>query len=419
MTSNSPEMNKSPLILAFLSILIVAAACSERKKQNQTLENVPTNFLQDKTFLEKYDPELIELRTEDKQARVLVSPNYQGKVFTSTAAGDDGESFGWINYEAFEAPLDKHMNAYGGESRLWLGPEGNTFSLFFGPGKKMAFENWHTPAAIDHEAWEKIEAGPKEVSLAKSTTITNYQGTEFFLKIYRTITLLEPEGILANTGLTADVSSINMVGYETINSIQNTGDFPWTRETGAPCIWVLDMFKPSPETTIVLPLQPNETKAGLTTNYFGTIPEERIAITNNHLFLKADGQSRGKVGVSPERALPMAGSYDPLQKVLTITTFDIASELPYLNQEWNTEADPFKGDAVNAYNDGPLEDGSQMGPFYELESVSPAAFLSPGESMEHFHHVYHFTGEESTLDEIARQLLGISIAEINEVFNSK
>ncbi|WP_439483368.1 DUF6786 family protein [Cyclobacterium plantarum] len=412
-------MNKSLLAFFLISILIGANSCSERQKENQISPEVPTNYLQDKTFLEKYDPQLIELSTGDKQAKVLVSPKYQGKVFTSTAEGDKGESFGWINYEAFEAPLDKHMNAYGGENRLWLGPEGNVFSLFFEPGKKMEFENWHTPAAIDHEAWEKIESGPREVSMAKSTLITNYQGTEFALKIQRTITLLEKEGILANTGLTADVSSINMVGYETTNSVQNTGDFPWSRETGAPCIWVLDMFKPSAETTIVLPLQPNQTNEGLTTNYFGTIPEERMAITNNHLFLKADGQSRGKVGVSPERALPMAGSYDPLHQVLTVTSFDIASELPYLNQEWNTEADPFKGDAVNAYNDGPLADGSQMGPFYELESVSPAAFLSPGDSTAHFHHVYHFTGEEGTLDEIARQLLGISIAEINEVFNPK
>ena len=410
-------MNKSLPVFALFSILIGIHSCSERQKENQSSQEVPATYFQDKKFLKKYDPQLIELSTEDKQAKVLVSPKYQGKVFTSTAAGDDGDSFGWINYEAFEGPLDTHMNAYGGESRLWLGPEGNTFSLFFEPGKKMEFENWHTPAAIDHEAWEKIEAGPRDVSMVKSTSMTNYQGTEFALKLQRTVTLLEKEGILANTGLTADVSSINMVGYETINTIQNTSDFQWTQETGAPCIWVLDMFKPSPETTIVLPLQPNQTNEGLTTNYFGVIPQERIATTDNYLFLKADGQSRGKVGVSPERALPMAGSYDPLQKVLTVTTFDIASELPYLNQEWNTVADPFKGDAVNAYNDGPLADGSQMGPFYELESVSPAAFLSPGESMDHFHRVYHFTGEESTLDKIARQLLGISIAEISGVFS--
>ena len=48
------------------------------------------------------------------------------------------------------------------------------------------------------------------------------------------------------------------------------------------------------------------------------------------------------------------------------------TDAAYLNQEWNLDGDPFIGDAVNAYNDGPLEDGSQMGPFYELESVSPA-----------------------------------------------
>lgn len=97
-------MNKSLLVCALTSILIGIHSCSERQKENQSSQEVPTNYLQDKTFLKKYDPELIELSNEDNRAKVLVSPKYQGKVFTSTAAGDDGESFGWINYEAFEAP---------------------------------------------------------------------------------------------------------------------------------------------------------------------------------------------------------------------------------------------------------------------------------------------------------------------------
>ena len=59
----------------------------------------------------------------------------------------------------------------------------------------------------------------------------------------------------------------------------------------------------------------------------------------------------------------------------------MSSNKPYLNQEWNIIKPPFSGDAVNAYNDGPLADGSQMGPFYEIETVSPAAFLKPGESI--------------------------------------
>ncbi|GAB3652485.1 hypothetical protein GCM10028791_22040 [Echinicola sediminis] len=409
-------MKKHLAIIAMTTNLIFNNACSDKQQQSQDSGEQPHNFLQDKTFLEKHDPNLVVLSTADRKAQLLVSPKYQGKVFTSTAEGEQGKSFGWINYKAFDGPLDPHMNAYGGESRMWLGPEGNSYSLYFQAGKQMEFENWHTPAAIDHEPWELIQSSAREVSMSKSTSIKNYQDTEFQLKLQRKVILLEQEEILEKTRLTADISALNMIGYETVNSIQNTGDFPWTPETGAPCIWVLDMFRPSPETTIILPLKPTGSKEGLTTDYFGEIPSERISINDQYLFLQADGLSRGKVGVSPERALPMAASYDPAHKVLTITTFNLSPELPYLNQEWNTDTDPFKGDAVNAYNDGPLEDGSQMGPFYELESVSPAAFLSPGQGMEHFHNVYHFTGDTASLEAITRQLLGISIEEINQVF---
>jgi hypothetical protein len=36
----------------------------------------------------------------------------------------------------------------------------------------------------------------------------------------------------------------------------------------------------------------------------------------------------------------------------------------------------------------PFTSGGQMGPFYELESVAPAAFLRPGEAQVHRHAVY-------------------------------
>jgi len=48
-----------------------------------------------------------------------------------------------------------------------------------------------------------------------------------------------------------------------------------------------------------------------------------------------------------------------------------------------------KGDAVNSYNDGPVTDGSIMGPFYEIESSSPAANLSPGEKITHTQRIFH------------------------------
>jgi hypothetical protein len=103
-----------------------------------------------------------------------------------------------------------------------------------------------------------------------------------------------------------------------------------------------------------------------------------------------------------------------LNHVLTIIDFDVDSAGTsnpgrYLNQEWRTDRAPFSGDAMNAYNDGPLATGGQMGPFYELESVSPAAFLVPGGKQVHRHAVFHFTGSPEALDAICRKVLGTSL----------
>jgi len=57
-----------------------------------------------------------------------------------------------------------------------------------------------------------------------------------------------------------------------------------------------------------------------------------------------------------------------------------------------------------------------MGPFYEIESVSPAAFLKPGQFLSHRHVVFHFTGNEKDLNAIAQKLLGVSLAEIQQQF---
>ena len=153
-----------------------------------------------------------------------------------------------------------------------------------------------------------------------------------------------------------------------------------------------------------------------TTGYFGEIPADRIKLTGNTLYFRADGKSRGKLGILPAYVLPLAGSYDASNQVLTITRFGTDNSGRYLNQEWNTERPVFSGDAMNAYNDGPLADGGQMGPFYEIESVSPAAELKPGASIVHEHNVYHFQGSPSQLNGIAQKVLGVSLDEIQKVF---
>lgn len=397
-------------ILVFTLLMTGLSACD--RKVSPAAKGT---FGYDLEFLKAKDS-VIVLKSADGNGQVIVSPKYQAKVFTSTADGLGGKSFGWIKYETFDAKeLDPHMNAYGGEDRLWLGPEGGRFSLFFKPGTTMEFDNWHTPPAIDNESWDLVSSTDKKASLTKNTSMQNYAGTALTIKLQRDIEILEPADIKQLLGIDLD-AAVKSVAFSTSNTITNSGTTAWDKTTGAPCLWNLDMFTPSPKTVIVVPYQESATGKIATTNYFGEIPKDRIAYKNGALLFKADGKSRGKLGIPPNRAKNMAGSYDAADQVLTITLFDLDSKADYLNQEWKPDTEPFTGDAVNAYNDGPLANGSQMGPFYEIESVSPAAFLKPGESLSHKHSVFHFTGDKDALNKIALKTLGISLTDITTTF---
>lgn len=406
-------------ILLLFTMINSSCNNSAPKQQGENKDSVSYkegSFGYDLNFLKQHDSVIV--LKDGEASQIIVSPKYQAKVFTSTANGNEGMSFGWVNYKAFTAPVDAHMNAYGGENRFWLGPEGGRFSLFFKPGSKMVFENWKTPAPYDSESWNVTNKSNNSVGLQKEMKLTNYKGTEMQLLVDRTITMLDRQQINNNTGLTLD-TSVKVVGYQTVNVLTNKGSAAWTEATGMPCMWILDMFKPTPATVIVVPFknaagQPFNKVA--TTNYFGEIPAERLKHTDDVLYFKADGKSRGKLGVVPAKAKPFAGSFDSQNKVLTAIMFDVEPAARYLNQEWNTTKPSFSGDAVNAYNDGPLADGSQMGPFYEIESVSPAAFLKPNQSLSHKQSVFHFTGSEQALDAIARKLFGTSLDDIKKVF---
>ena len=49
---------------------------------------------------------------------------------------------------------------------------------------------------------------------------------------------------------------------------------------------------------------------------------------------------------------------------------------------WEMQREPFKGDVINSYNDGPPAPGKPpLGPFYELETSSPALSLRPTSSI--------------------------------------
>src|SRR5213594_2382448 len=158
------------LVLPMLSVFSISHALAGEGKKN--------SFRDDVAFLEKY-VRVVVLLDKSGQAQVAVVPAYQGRVMTSTAAGPAGLSFGWINYGFIASGTkDRHMNVYGGEDRLWLGPEGGQFSIFFAQGAAFDLEHWVTPAPLDTEPFEVAGKSPGHVRLLKKMHLTNYSGTK-------------------------------------------------------------------------------------------------------------------------------------------------------------------------------------------------------------------------------------------------
>jgi hypothetical protein len=383
------------------------------KAQNKT-------FGDDVKFLAK-NTDAVILSEPAGRAKIAVSPKLQGRILTSSAEGDSGLSFGWINRELIASGKpDLHINAYGGEDRFWLGPEGGQFSIFFKKGVPFDLEHWFTPAPIDTEAFELVEKASDRIRMKKDIQLENYSGTKFELRVDREISVLESNTAsrMLNTRL---ADSVKMVAFQSSNRITNTGKTAWDKSSGLLSIWILGMFNPSPNTTIVIPyIAGLEAELGPVVNdaYFGKVPADRLVVGTKAIFFKGDGQARGKIGLSPKRAKPVLGSYDSANKVLTIVQYTKPEgALDYVNSMWEMQKEPYRGDTINSYNDGPAKPGAKpLGPFYELETSSPAAAPASGKSIEHAHRTFHLQGDEKDLDVIAKSVLGVSIADIKKAF---
>ena len=368
----------------------------------------------DLEFLKKYlNP--VELVNSD--SRLIIEPEYQGRVMTSSSSGLKGFSYGWINYDLISSSATlEHFNPYGGEERIWLGPEGGQFSLFFKKDTTFNLKNWFVPAALDKEPFEVTDKDASSITMRKKVKLENSSGTIFNAEITRKVMLLSRDKIIQSLGKI--ISSVHVVAFQSENQLKNIGSNSWTKDKGALSVWMLSMLNPSADVTVVLPYKAGD-KGKIVSDYFGKIPENRLKVSEHAVFFLADGKFRSKIGIRPQRAVPIIGSYDAKNSILTIIEFSLPENtIEYVNSSLEIQENPFSGDVINSYNDGPTENGSQLGPFYELEVSSPAAFLKTGEKISHIQRIYHLEGSEKALDIIAKSLLNVSILEIKDIFKN-
>ncbi len=409
-------MNYRYLVLV---LAVVFTACSnggskKSKTANSGIKAEKGTYVFDKQFLKKYH-DVVELKKGN--SAVLLVPNLQGRVMTSTCDGKS--SFGWINYDLISSGKKaRHINAFGGEERFWIGPEGGQFSIYFEKGKDFVYENWFVPAEFDTEPFAVLSFNETSATFTKNMHLKNYSDIEFDVNVNRTFEILDKSEIEKTLGV--NIGNLSAVAFNSVNILKNTGEKAWRKETGLLSIWLLGMFNPSDEGVVVIPVRPGDDKVlgpKVNDDYFGKISSDRLKVIDDVIFFKVDGKKRSKIGVPPLRVKGFLGSYNAANKILTILKCDLSeNEKDYVNSAWKLQDNPYGGDAYNSYNDGPLDDGSQLGPFYELETSSPALALKPGETYTHSQVICHFMGDETELNEVAEKILGVSLQQISGVF---
>jgi hypothetical protein len=279
------------------------------------------------------------------------------------------------------------------------------------------------PEPIDWGAWSVDEQSAREVRVGRRMSLVNYSGTPFEIDVSRTVRLLDRASAIGHLGRSLS-DDVRIVAFESSNTVTNAGATPWQPDTGLVSIWILGMFTPSPDTTVAIPFTPgSEETLGPIVNdaYFGKVPADRLLVGPQTLFFRGDGQYRSKIGLPPARALPVAGSYDAGGGVLTVVQYTRPPEATdYVNSMWAMQREPYRGDVINSYNDGPPDTGGPpLGPFYELETSSPALALAAGASYTHVHRTLHLVGAASELSDVARAVLGVDLQTIAGAFGGR
>lgn len=378
------------------------------------------NFGQVVQFLKKHVETVV--LGEEGGAQIIVVPQYQGRTMTSTARGNEGTSYGWINFDLIESgKVDPVVNLYGGEDRFWVSPEGGQYSIFFEPDAPMDFANWRCPKILDTDAFDVVEQESHRIRLSKRGTLKNYSRFEFQVEFDREVILLDDQTAGAHLGCSVD--GLTMVSHESRNTLTNVGSQAWSPETGLIGIWMLNMNAPSPRATVLVPFKKGSVEElGTVVNagYFGKLDSDRLVVAEDKglIYFLGDGQLRSKLGLTVERAENYLGSWDPVLGVLTVAQFNLPAQAPhgYNNNLWEIQDEPYRGDVINSYNDGPNESGGLLGPFFELETISPALALKPDESYTHVHRTIRMESERSRLDEVARHVFGVGLEEIESQF---
>ena len=370
-------------------------------------------------------PVVLEGRRPKQQ--VLCAPSLVGRTMTTTYDASNGDALGWIGVAAIQkGPVDPVFNNFGGEDRFWFGPEGSQFGLHFG-SKEQTMANYRVQSGMSSQPYEVVTVSPSRDFVVMKTRmhLENARKTQFDVEVQRTVRVLD------SCPYTMGYSNkLQWVGFQTESIVTNLSQRGIEKETGVLSAWTPGLHPNSSNCVVVLPFRSgSNTELGepIRRDYFkdlcldGNLPQERWKTFTDHALMKADGKFRVKVGIGIRRARNLLGGLNLDAGELTLNDCELYPEMDYVSPYWRqlSQKELFDGEALSAYIDGPDQNGQRAGDFYELETLSPALTLLPGESFLHRNRVYHVKGDFGEIDRICRTFLKTSIHEAHDFLVEK
>lgn len=345
-------------------------------------------------------------------SRLAVVPAWQMRVATGSLA-EEGASLGWLNRPKLRAGgQDPRANLWGGLERLWIGPEGGPGSVFFPPGADFDLGSWRIPALVDRLPFRTDQGAETWTAGSAEGRVENRLGECFDLRIERRIELLEP-GLALGLNLP---NGVRTLCFASDNTLINAGRSAWDATTGFLCLWTAGMFPHSDKAVAFVAGRPGE-RIQVIADYFGELDERRLRAGNWGVRFAVDGMHRSKIGVPASCTTGWQGAWDPQRGRLTLVYAKVSPNADYLEARWHSRTGPFGGEAIHQYNDGPAKPGgAPFGPFFELESSSPAARLAPGERCVHRSLTVVLEGPRAALEEVARSHTGCTLAQLESTF---
>jgi len=354
--------------------------------------------------------------------KVVCAPGLVGRVMSSTFDARNGQALGWIGTKAIQdGAVDPTFNNFGGEERLWFGPEGGQFGLHFA-GWPQNMTNYRVPPCASSLAYQvtAISQDRSFLVMEADVSMTNLAHTTFKLHVKRIIHVLTTCPYLLDCE-----NRTEAIGFQSETLVTNISDKMIEPESGLICCWTLGQFPNANGRVVAVPFQTgNVTQLGEPVRFDyckdlcvgGLFPSERWRLGRNHALFLSDGKCRTKIAVSPLRATGRLGSVDFDAGELLINDFDVFPELPYAASYWKhlSSEEILDGEALSCYIDGPDENGGRAGDCYELETLSPALSLRPGDTFLHRNRVTHIRGPRKSIEAIALRFLHTNIAEVTQ-----